>query len=258
MRDSSGRGTIREFFAGVGFLGRGARMYVTAPGIMWPGILPALIVFAVYAAGIVVLVLNLDAIVGIADPVLGGLSAPLRTTVQVLVGLALLGLALVLFVVTFTAVTLAVGDPFYERIWRKTEDLVGGAPAETEAGFWAKLGRSVADTLRLLALTVVTGVGVLLLGLIPVVGTVVGAVLGALVGGWFLTLELCGFAFEARGLRLRDRRAVLGARRARTLGFGVAVYLLFLVPFAAIIVMPAAVAGAALLARDSLGQPETT
>lgn len=230
-------------------------MYVSAPGIMWPGIVPALIVFAVYLVGIIALVLNVDGLVKLTDPLLADLDQSLRLLVQAFVGIALLGLALVLFVFTFTAVTLAVGDPFYERIWRKTESLVGEAPAELSVGFWTRFGRSLADTLRLLLLTIVVSVGVLLIGLIPVVGTVTGAVLGALVGGWFLTLELCGFAFESRGLRLRDRRHALGARRARTLGFGVATYLLFLVPFLAIVVMPAAVAGATLLSRDALGEP---
>ena len=49
----------------------------------------------------------------------------------------------------------------------------------------------------------------------------------------------------------RSRRAA----SARTLGFGVATYLLFLVPFVAIVVMPAAVAGATLLTKDALGEP---
>lgn len=246
---------MREFFSGVAFLGRGVRMYVTAPGIMWPGILPALIVFAVYLAGVIALVFNIDSLVKLTDPLLADLDPTLRVLVQAVVGIAVLGLALVLFVFTFTAVTLAVGDPFYERIWNKTESLVGDAPAELAIGFWARFGRTLADTLRLLLLTILVSLGVLLVGFIPLVGTVAGAVLGALVGGWFLTLELCGFAFEARGLRLRDRRRALGARRARTLGFGVATYLLFLVPFLAIVVMPAAVAGATLLSRDALGEP---
>jgi len=255
MRDRSRPGVVREFLSGVAILGRGARMYFTAPAIMWPGILPALIVFAVYLTGIIVLVLNVDGLVRLTDPLFADLGDSIRLLVQAVVGLAVLGLALVLFVFTFTAVTLAVGDPFYERIWRKTESLVGTPPAELAIGFWARFGRALADTLRLLALTILVSLCVLLVGLIPVVGTVAGAILGALVGGWFLTLELCGFAFEARGLRLRDRRRALGARRARTLGFGVATYLLFLVPFLAIVVMPAAVAGATLLSRDALGEP---
>ena len=37
------------------------------------------------------------------------------------------------------------------------------------------------------------------------------------------------------------------------LGFGVAVFLCFLIPLGAILVMPAAVAGATLLSREALG-----
>jgi CysZ protein len=45
---------------------------------------------------------------------------------------------------------------------------------------------------------------------------------------------------------------MLRASRASVLGFGLASYLLFLVPFAAVVVMPAAVAGATMLARDAV------
>ena len=226
-------------------------MYVTAPRIMWLGVIPAFIVFVAYLAGIVVLVLNIEAIAEFTTPFAAGLNDALRQLVRALVGLALLAVGLLLVVFTFTAVTLAVGDPFYERIWGRTESLLGEAPAELAFPLRTKILRAVVDTVRLLLLTIVVGLGVFLIGLIPFIGTVAGAVLGAFFGGWFLTLELTGFAFEARGLRLRDRRRVLGARRARTLGFGVATYLCFLVPVASVIVMPAAVAGATMLSRDS-------
>jgi len=62
--------------------------------------------------------------------------------------------------------------------------------------------------------------------------------------------------FERRGLRLRDRRAALRRRRSMTLGFGVATFLCFLVPLGAVLVMPAAVAGATLMSRRVLGEPE--
>jgi CysZ protein len=39
------------------------------------------------------------------------------------------------------------------------------------------------------------------------------------------------------------------------LGFGVPVFVVFLVPFVAVLVMPGAVAGATLLTRRVLGQP---
>lgn len=79
-------------------------------------------------------------------------------------------------------------------------------------------------------------------------------VLGALVGGWFLTMELTSVPFERRGLRVWDRRRILKGRRALAVGFGTATFLCFLVPGGAILVTPAAVAGATLLAREVLGE----
>ena len=47
----------------------------------------------------------------------------------------------------------------------------------------------------------------------------------------------------------------LRTRRPVAVGFGAACYLLFLVPFVAVVTMPSAVAGAAMLSRDTLGSP---
>jgi CysZ protein len=75
-------------------------------------------------------------------------------------------------------------------------------------------------------------------------------VLGANVAGWFLALELTGTPFYRRGLRMRDRRVRLRTRRTLALGFGVAVFVCFLIPLGAVLIMPAAVAGGTLLARE--------
>lgn len=242
--------TIREFFGGVGVLLRGFRAYTTRPRLMWLGALPALIVGAVYAVGIVLVALNLDTLVTLVTAFARGWE--LEPLVRIAAGLALFALTVIVFVYTYAAITLAVGDVFYERIWRAVEVSVGDPPAELKEGVWAGVRRGAGNGIRLLLLTLLTSVILFVCGFIPVVGQTVVPVLGALFAGWFLALELTGYAFDARGLRLRDRRRALGANRPRTLGFGVACYLLFLVPFAAILVMPAAVAGAAYLARDSL------
>ena len=93
-------------------------------------------------------------------------------------------------------------------------------------------------------------------GLIPIVGSPLALTLGAIFGGWLLTVEMTGFAFDARGFTLSQRRRTLRRLRARTMGFGIATYLLFLVPIAAVIVMPSAVAGAAMLSRDALARAD--
>ncbi|CAN5522548.1 sulfate transporter CysZ [soil metagenome] len=239
---------MRSFLSGTAYLGRGLRLWITSPRLMLLGAIPALVVGAVYATGIVLLLLNLDGVAAVATPFATGWTEPWRRDIRILVSVAIVGGVLLFAVFTFAAVTLAVGDPFYERIWRATERSLGADPPDDGLPWW----RSVLGGLRLFALTVLVGGLLFAGGLIPVVGQIIVPVLGAFIGGWFLAVELSGFAFESRGIDLRERRRMLAVTRSRTLGFGVLTYLLFLVPFAAVVIMPAAVAGATLLARDAL------
>lgn len=243
---------VRRFFSGVGLLGSGLRLWVTDPRLMLMGAVPALLVALVYAAGITLLVLNADEIAAGITPFADNWDETLRTVVRAVAGLALLVVGILIVVFTFTAVTLAVGGPFYERIARRVESRLGDAPEPVEPGFWAGLGRGLLETLRVLATTAGIGLALFLLGFVPLVGQSVVPVLAALTGGWFLTLELSAFAFESRGISGRDKRRMLSADRARTLGLGVVTYLLFLIPFAAVLVMPAAVAAGTRLAREAV------
>lgn len=246
-------GVFAQFFIGVGFLARGFGVWRTAPGLMLLGMVPALIVGAVFITGFLALGLNLENIAGAVTPFANSWDEPYRTGVRLIAGLAFLVVGFLLVVFTFTTVTLIVGAPFYERIWRHVEQRYGAVP-EDNRGFWRTVGKGVGDGLRMLVPTVLMGIPLLLLGFIPVVGQVLVPVLGAFVGGWFLSVELVGMAFDARGKSLTQRRAALKALRPMTLGFGVATYLVFLVPLGAVFVMPAAVGGATLLARRELGE----
>jgi CysZ protein len=49
---------------------------------------------------------------------------------------------------------------------------------------------------------------------------------------------------------------MLRGRRAMAIGFGTATFVCFLIPLGAVLVMPAAVAGATLLCRRLFGLPE--
>ncbi len=225
-------------------------MWITSPRLMLLGALPAFIVGIVYLAGIVVLLVNIETIAAAISPFASGWGEPWRTGMRVVAGAAVAAAGILLLAYTFVAVTLLVGDPFYERIWRRVETNLGDAPVEEARG----LLRSVADAVRLVSLAILVAIALLICGLIPGLGQLLVLILGALCGGWILVLELTGFAFDARGFTLKQRRRMLRARRARSLGFGVLTYLLFLIPGAAVIVMPAAVAGAAMLSRDVLAQ----
>ncbi|BCJ53782.1 membrane protein [Actinoplanes sp. NBRC 14428] len=248
-------GAARDFFAGAGLLARGLGLVLRSPRLLGLGLLPALLAGLLYAAAVITLIAFVDDLAAAVTWFADDWSAFWRGLVRVVAGAALLGLGGLLSVLTFTAVTLLIGDPFYEKISGLVEHRYGGVPDEVEVPLLASLGRSLRDSLRLIGLSVLLGLPLFVAGFIPVVGQTVVPVLGGAVAGWLLAVELTGVPFQRRDKRLRDRRAALRARRPLALGFGVAVFACFLIPLGAVLLMPAAVAGGTLLSRKVLGLP---
>ncbi|GAA1805179.1 EI24 domain-containing protein [Agromyces neolithicus] len=245
---------IRRFASGVGLLARGFAFWRRRPGAMALGLVPAAIVFAVMAAALIALGINLLGIVEWATPFADGWDEFWAGALRYAIAFVTFTGSVVLAAITFTALTLAVGDPFYERIWRAVELDLGGEVPEQGAGFW----RGVADAAGLVALGIVAALGVAVVGFIPLVGGVAAPVLGVIASGWLLARELTTRAFDARGISAADRSALLRGSRAQMLGFGVATQLCFLVPLGAIVTMPAAVAGSTMLARGVLDAAAAT
>ena len=247
-------GSLGRFLSGAGLLLRGLGLYVRSPGLMLLGVIPALISGVLFVGAFATLVWFVDDLAALVTPFADDWSGTVRSLARVIAGVAILGIGGLVGVLTFTAVTLVIGDPFYEKISERVEERYGGTPNAVEVPFWPSLRRSLVDSVRLVALSLLVGIPLFVAGFIPVVGQTVVPVIGAAVGGWFLAVELVGAPFYRRGMRLPQRRAILKADRPTALGFGVAVFLCFLIPLGAVLIMPAAVAGAALLARRSLGQ----
>ncbi len=243
---------VREFLDGLGFLGRGIGMWARSPRLLLIGVIPAVISLIVIGAAIVALAFWIGDLVDWLTPFADDWSSGAQTFTRVTLGVLIIGGALLLAVVAYTALTLLIGDPFYETISRRVEDRLGGVPGAVEVPWY----RSIVDSLRLIVMSIAVGIPLFVAGFIPVVGQSVVPVIGALVGGWLLALEIVGVPFNRRGLRLADRRRLMRQRRPLALGFGVGMFVLFLIPLGAIVVMPAAVAGGTLLARHVLGAPD--
>lgn len=239
---------MREFVRGAGLLGRGFAYWGRRPGLMALGILPAAIVGLLFLGGLVGLAAFLPAITEAMTPYADRWPSVWATVFRLTVGTALVGAAIVIVAVSFTALTLVVGEPFYERIWRAVEADLGQSRVDADSGFW----RAVADGLSL----IVRGLGIAILAaliaLIPVAGGVLSAVFATALTGWLLADELTSRALSARGLTRAARRALMRRHRTRVLGFGVATQLCFMVPLGAVATMPAAVAGSTVLALSLL------
>lgn len=242
---------VSEFVAGARSFFAGFGMWRIRPKLMALALLPALGVLVVMVVVLSWLGTWLVGLIpgwtGFADAWPGWAAGLLRFAMASGVTLAL---ALVL-IVSFTAITLAVGDPLYARISTATDEQLGG-PAPNHSAGWRTW---MSDALRLAGQGLVGGLLVGLIGLVPGIGTVVAAVAGFLLSSWLLATGLTAGALERRGLDRLARTRLRRSRRWRVLGFGVVAQALFLIPGGAVLMMPVASSGATRLARALVGEP---
>lgn len=241
---------VREFFIGIGFVFRGFKFWAQHPGLAALGAIPPLVVGAVVMTLMILLIVNVGTFVTWATPFADGWDALWRDLLRFTAGALLTVGAGALFVLTFSAISLAVGTPVYDRISKAVDDELGAPEQRRQLGFWATLGKALTDALILVLIALLVALLVFAVGLIPGVGSFLGFVLGVILGGRALAVDMTGTPMDARGLTLGERRARLRASRPRTLGFGMACYLLFMIPLVAVFAMPAASAGATLLTRS--------
>lgn len=242
--------------AGAALLPRALRLLAGRPRLLLLGALPPLIASVVFLGLLILLLASVMAIsewlTGFADTWSPGVVEALR----LLVAGAILVVSVLVMVVAFSTVTLTVGAPIYDRISERTEDLIGAEVDAPEEPLRVTLPRSVRQSLALVLISLGTALPIFLLGVVPVVGTVLGPVVSACFGGWMIATEMVGSGLERRGRPLlKDRWALMRAARARTLGFGVPVFLLLSLPLVAIVVFPIAASAGTMLARDLVGAP---
>ncbi|EME63547.1 EI24 domain-containing protein [Amycolatopsis decaplanina] len=243
---------MRDFFKGFRMFGQGLGILLRSPRLLLIGALPALLTTLSLVGGVVALAFWIDDLSLLLTPFADDWSPGWRTTIRVAAGVAVFGVALAIAMIGFTAITLAVGGPFYEHIAEKVEDDLGGVPGAVDLSWWRLLVMGLKDGLSLVLRSLMFTIPLLIAGFIPVVGQTVVPVLLALVTAWFLALELIAVPFYRRGMGLKQRRTLLRRHRALALGLGLPVSLLCLIPFAALIVMPMGFVGGVLVAREVL------
>lgn len=247
---------MRDLAAGMRYLGRGQRWVFGHGRWFGFGLLPALVTLVLYGAALTALAFFTDDVAAWATPFADDWSELWRDSLRVVFAVLLWLGGLLISVLTFTAVTLVIGDPFYEKLSEQVEESEGGAPAAPDSPLWREVWISVCDSLYVLWRMLVFTVPLFFLGFLPVVGQTVIPAIGFAVSGFFLTLELVSVAMQRRGIPVRERLRILRTRRSLALGFGVPLVLAFLVPLVAVVLMPGAVAGAALLVRELMGGDE--
>jgi CysZ protein len=248
-------GAVREFLTGAALLPRGLSLIARRPRLFALGAIPPAITSVIFIAVLVAVILQIEPMVDWLTPFADTWSSGVATTIRVLVGAALVsGLALVM-VISFTAITLAVGSPIYDKLSESVEREFGPVP-ELDEPVATGAARSVRQSGALIGTSALVALPLFAVGFIPVVGQTLVPVVSSAFGGWMLGIELIGSAFERRGrLTLAERRAAMRKQRARVLGFGVPTFFLLAIPVVGVLVFPVAMAAGTLLARQLLEEP---
>ncbi|MFD8750806.1 EI24 domain-containing protein [Kitasatospora sp. NPDC059577] len=241
---------MRDLAAGMKYLIEGQK-WVGRHGRWWGfGMLPALLALIGYAVALTFLAARSVDLAGWATPFADHWGSPWQALLRDALAAAVFGGGLLFALLTFTAVTLLVGQPFYEALCAEVDETEGGAPTPPDTPLWRELLVAVRDSAYVLVRVAAFGVVLFACGFIPLVGQTVVPALGFLVSGFFLTVELTAVALQRRRVPQPERIRLLRARLGLALGFGTPLVLAFLVPLVTVLAMPGAVAGATLLARD--------
>jgi uncharacterized protein involved in cysteine biosynthesis len=133
---------------------------------------------------------------------------------------------------------------FYGKLARQVE-LQLGTPGESLIE--VPLRHQVVDTLRDLAALLGINAGLLLLNLVPFIGSLAALMLGVYFNGFIFGAEYLDFPLSLRGLRRNAKRDLCRAHRWETVGLGTGVFAFNLVPLAGSVLNAGAAVGAVLL-----------
>jgi CysZ protein len=239
--------------AGAGYLARGIRVFAGTPGVRLLGLLPAVIAAVVVLALLILLATVVDEAAAALTPFADPWPESARTLVRGGIAIALVIAYLFLAVIAFATLTSLIGQPFYERVSDRVERRLGDPPAGVDAPWWRTLPRASVESVALFVLVVAVNVPLFVLDFVPLLGQTVVPVVQALVSGFLLSIELCAIPLQRRGLHLGERLRFAWRHRGAVTGFGVASFLLFLVPLANVLAMPGSIVGGTLLVRRLTG-----
>lgn len=234
---------MRELATGVRDAGRGLAALRAHPALWKWVAAPAVATLLLVAAAVVGIAHAVGPVVGWAAAHIPGPLAAIAS--WVLTALIVGGLILAALLV-FTSIAGAIAGPFNERLSEHLEaELTGRPPAPFSLREFAHgAAVSAVHALRRLATALVGIVLVFAIGLVPVVGTI--AAIGIAV--WFAATAAAYDCYDAvfgrRAMAYRDKLAYLSRHRGRTLGLGLAVAGMLLVPGLNLLALAAGSAGA--------------
>ena len=218
---------------------KGIRRYVFAPLLVSAILFTALLWFGVTEFGSAV-----DALM----PALPDWLQWLSWLLLPLAFVAALALALLLCLLAATLVTAPFTTPLAAAVERHLREASGSpVTGETSGSFWAEAIHAIGDELRKLGYFATRALPLVVLSIVPGIN-LLAPPLWLVFSAWMLALEYTEIPLARHGMNVVAARRRVGERRMTAFGFGLGVLALTLLPGLQLLTIPAAVAGATVMA----------
>ena len=188
------------------------------------------------------LIVNLPAWLGVLEYLIIGLGFLLRLLLVVVL-LLLSGFLLTQFGVL-------LGAPWYGQLSEQLEEICTGQLHSIEVGIVRDLWRAVLFELKKLVLTAIAGVPLLLLNLVPGIGTIASTIGGLTLTATIVCLDFLDAPLERRRLRFREKLAIVFRSLPASASFSLVCLGLISIPFLNLLTIPLCVASGTLFFCD--------
>ncbi|TVZ40768.1 CysZ protein [Alteromonadaceae bacterium 2753L.S.0a.02] len=164
-----------------------------------------------------------------------------------LLSFVLVVMVLVVYAYSFNIITNVIAAPFYGLLAEKAEEVLTGAPVDTEP-LSSMIPRVFKRELKKLLYFIVRGFLVMLMMLlvgltVPVVGGMLAPLIGLAWSAWCMTLQYADYPADNHRCSFTAVRKKLSQRSMSSFGFGGMITACSVVPVINIFAMPAAVTG---------------
>lgn len=190
------------------------------------------------------LIANLPAWLGFLDYLIIGIGWLLRLLLVVALFL-LTGFLLAQFGVL-------LGAPWYGQLSEQLEKQRTGQVSIVEVGIVRDIGRAILYELKKLVLAVGVALPLLLLNLVPGIGTLAATVGGIILAATFVCLDFLDAPLERRRLRFREKLRILFRSLPASASFGLVCLGLVSIPLLNLVTVPLCVASGTLFFCDRI------
>ncbi len=240
---------MQQFTSGLSIPLRSARFLMQNRGL-WPlAAIPAALSFIVFVGIAVILVFQSDSLLVHFWEKPGDWLVLFWWAMRVL----LVPLALLVTYFFTLMISAVVASPANDRLALRIEEIITDAARDVDGDFHAALTGAARGALQAaanLGILILMMTPIVLLNVIPGIGSFIASVLGAFVASFFVALDYTDWTLERESYGWREKWRGIWSNRHMALGFGLGTSLLMWIPIVNFLSMPIAVVGGASLALE--------